>query len=188
MIHYLKIGLICFLFTACSGNMVLTKKAIGVLEKVHMDQLSYFNNMDQKDDYASIIYFGKQGRNILAKEASDVILPGHFTILEGFNIAWGDYVGLIWNDRVAYSYHRQTGSKKLHIVKLLLSNTDLEKANVEISSPIVEKVKNWNTQYIRNLKNQVGMGISDGFCFMATRVDMNRADKNQIETISFEEF
>lgn len=32
------------------------------------------------------------------------------------------------------------------------------------------------------------MGILDGFCFMATRVDMNRTDKNQIETISFEEF
>ncbi|MDF2852897.1 MAG: hypothetical protein K0S31_3582 [Sphingobacterium multivorum] len=188
MINYLKIGLICFLFTACSGNMVLTKKAIGVLEKVHMDQLIHINNMDKKDDYASIVYFGKQGRNILAKEASDVISSDRFTILEGFNLAWGNYVGLIWNDRAAYSYHRQTGSKKLHIVKLLLSNTDLEKANVEISSHIVEKVKNWDTQYIRNLKNQVGMGISDGFCFMATRVDMNRADKNQIETISFEEF
>ena len=49
--------------------MVLTKKAIGVLEKVHMDQLIYINNMDKKDDYASIVYFGKQGPNILAKEA-----------------------------------------------------------------------------------------------------------------------
>ncbi|TWI13910.1 hypothetical protein [Sphingobacterium siyangense] len=188
MKHYLKIVLICFLFIACKGNKVLMQKSICVLEKVHMNQLAYYNNMDKKSDYASIINFGKQGRNILAKEAVDVVGPGHFTILEGFNPAWGDYVGLIWNDRLAYSYHRQAGKKKLHISKFSISNTDLENTNVNIPSHIVEKVKNWETQYIGNLKNRVGMGISDGFYFMATRVDMDGADNNQIETISFEEF
>ena len=160
-----------------------------MLEQVYKDQLSYYNNkIEDKDNYVSIINFAKQERNKVIQRAKSVIQSENFIILEGFNPAWGNFVGLIWNDETAYSYRQSSADKRFTFVKVNLKHNDTKKVT-GIDSYLFDKVNNWDTNYINTLKSKIGMSVLDGYNFMATKVTSNQNEKvPKIETIAFEQF
>lgn len=178
----------CFFLSSCVAQKTSTNFD-QILEEVYKSQVDTYNNISGKENYKSIVNFGKQERLNVFKPIKSLLESDDFFILEGFKPAWGEFVGLIWNKKSAYSYRRSSKNRKLEIKKITLPNNDFRNFS-DIDYFIIKKVIDWDVNYIHNLKNSIGMGVSDGYYFMATRVYLNNLDPNikKVETIAFEQF
>lgn len=162
-----------------------------LLNDIYIDQLEIYNKIKiaDKENYSSIIDFGKRERFKVFKQIKQVTKSESFYILEGFKPGWGEFIGLAWNNKVAFSYRRSSISSKLKITKTNINVKDLKK-DIGIDKFVIDKITDWDINYINSLNGEIGVSVSDGFYFIATKVvaTMHQSKKHKIETIAFEEF
>lgn len=188
MRFYFKIIVLCSILSSCLAQR--PSSTTPVLNEIYVNQLAIYNRIENKGNYASIISFAKGERFKVFKQIKGVIRPDNFNVLEGYSPGWGTFVGLIWNNKVAFSYKRSSIDHKLTVVKTTLSEVDL-KRHLGIDLFIVEKINDWDLNYIKNTGKAVGMGVSDGFYFLATKVSTDTSQLGQnpkIESFAFEQF
>lgn len=176
-----------FISTSFAQNSIDSDATL--LKDVYRSQFSTYNTILDQDNYKSILNFGKQERSLVFKQFKGIRPSRGFIILEVFKPAWGNFVGVVWNCEVAYSYKRSSISKKLEIIKTDLHRKDFEDI-AGIDSFIINKVAQWDVNFIKNTKNKIGAGVSDGYYFMATRIYpiKNSKENYKVETIAFDEF
>lgn len=188
MKKYFSGVIFCLFLTSCLAQNRSSNSSL-LVNQIYESQLAYYNaNIADKDNYSSIINFAKTERSTLFKRIGSVVQSDSFIILEGFSPGWGNFVGLVWNRELAYSYKKLSTDKKLHITKTNLSGNNV-KHNTGIDPFIIKKISEWDVNYIRNIKNKIGMGVSDGHYFIATKVTKGKTDHDYIiENIAFEQF
>lgn len=184
---HFNITLVFLLFSSCTAQNN-SNKSKKLLEKIYEDQLTYYNTkIVKKDDYISIINFAKQERETVIKKTDNLIESDSFIILEGFSSGWGNFIGLIWNDKVAYSYRRSSTDKKIRVTRMELKDP-LFSNKAGIDQHVIDKINKWDIPYINDLKNKIGMSVSDGYYFIATKVSNESGKQAKVETIGFEQF
>jgi hypothetical protein len=159
-----------------------------LLKQVYRNQKSYYDkSISDQIDYKSIVNFGSKGRDELyRKNGIQVSRLQNSIILEGFNPGWGNYRGLLITNNISYAYRKSTtGNWHIELVNI---NSDDVKERVGITRNIIDKVSAWDTSYINDRKKQLGARVTDGFVFMATRVQYIDSHTTKIETIAFDEF
>ncbi|MDR6569835.1 hypothetical protein [Chitinophaga ginsengisegetis] len=159
-----------------------------LMKQVYQNQKSYYDiKISSKKDYISIINFGSKGREELYKK-NGIQLSGlrDYIVLEGFNPGWGNYRGLLISDKGSYTY-RNNATGKWDMELINIDSDDVEK-KAGIERNIIDKVRLWDTLYINNQRKQLGAYVTDGFVFMATRVQYVDSHNTKIETMAFNEF
>lgn len=179
--------LFCLLFSSCKVQNT-ENRSDALLSKIYNNQLEYFNtNIVDKDNYVSIINFSKQERNKIINQTKGIINSDSFYILEGFSPSWGNFIGLVWNKEIAYSYKRSSTDIAFNVTKVNLNDKKIKKTGIDFH--IIDRINHWDVAYINGLKRKIGMGVSDGYNFIATKVMNAKQGRNPvIETISFEQF
>jgi hypothetical protein len=172
---------------SCRASKSVYKTNEGILSAVYENEKKYFDDKIQnKADYKPLIEFASKGRYELYK-ANKVELEklNKFVILEGFLSSNGMFVGMLMSD-TATLYYKKNGSTNWQFSPID-NNKNIEE-QTGIRKDIINKIKNWDTTYIINLKQKVGSTVNDGFDFIATQVININKDVPIIETISFYEF
>lgn len=180
--------ILCVLLASCLAQNRSNDTSV-LVNQIYESQLAYYNtSIVDKDNYVSIINFAKIERSAIFKRIGSVVQSDSFIILEGFSPGWGSFVGLAWNGETAYSYKKSSTDKKLSITKTSLNGNNV-KYTTGIDPFIIKKISEWDINYIRNIKNKIGMGVSDGHYFIATKVEKGKTDHDYIiENIAFEQF
>ena len=188
MKKYFSCVTVCLFLTSCLVQN-RSKDTSLLANEIYESQLAYYNaNIANKDNYLSIINFAKTGRSTLFKRIGSVVQSDCFIILEGFSPGWGNFVGLAWNSETAYAYKRLSTDKKLNITKANLGGNNVSHST-SIDPFLIKKISEWDVNYIRNINNKIGMGVSDGHYFIATKVTKGKTDNDYIiESIAFEQF
>lgn len=178
----------CLFLSSCLAQNRSINTSL-LVNQLYESQLAYYNtSIGDKDNYLSIINFAKTERSTLFKKIGRLVQSDSFIILEGFSPGWGSFVGLAWNREIAYSYKKLSTDKKLNITKMNLNGNNV-KHNTGIDPFLIKKISEWDINYIRNIKNKIGMGVSDGHYFIATKVTKGKTDHDYIiENIAFEQF
>jgi hypothetical protein len=190
MIFLLALSFFCIAAQkpATGDHMILTAGG-RVLEELFKNQKNYYDHyIGNKPDFKAIIAFASGGRQRLyANQHFSLEKPGIYILLEGFSPSTGHYTGMVLCDdhAVAYRNTASTGWKFWQIDHN--SNDSLERLTF-IGRNIIDKVAHWDTAYINELKRSVGNTVSDGFNFMASRIDNHIPSALVIHTISFYEF
>ena len=160
-----------------------------MLSKIYANQKSYFDNViNNKTDFKPIIDFASRGRAKLYKANNfSFDRPTQYILLEGFINSDGAYSGIVLYDDIAIGYsNRKAGG--WNFFKFNTSNSDTLQLATDISRSVVDRIHVWDTTYINRLKHSVGSIVSDGFTFIASKIDNTNPSLPAIHTIGFYEF
>lgn len=111
-------------------------RATDLLNEIHKSQKQYYSIvLKQNPDYFSLLTFSNEGRKKLYKD-NKVELANYndFIILEGYNNAWGGYVGFLFSESGDWLYQR-SGNTPWRVKKV-----DLGEAGLETSTGIAPEI------------------------------------------------
>lgn len=166
-----------------SVALILLKGEGHLMHEIYLHQKSFYNeHLKHKIDYVSIINFARQGRaKLYQQQGVQLATLRDCIILEGYSAGWGNYCGLLISKHANYAYRNgEQGGWEMQLVR--------DEESIAIPKHIIDHISTWDTAYIRQQTMRLGSSISDGYVFMATRVQY-AADKHvKLETIAFNEF
>jgi hypothetical protein len=157
-----------------------------LMQQVYKSQQSCYNSVGDHSDYKAIVDFGKKRREMLYQHNGIQLSQlSDFIILEGYATGWGTYCGLLISPGGNYFY------KNTALQKGMMEFTKVDKEDMSAKSGIrkslIERLQSWDTAYINYRNRQLGH-VSDGFAFMATRVQQTNGQRAKISTIAFDDF
>ena len=178
--------IVASLVFACDPVKRVTDKDSHMYNLLYQSQKKYCDTANiNKPDYKSFLEFAQKKRANLYK-ANSINLSEHkkIIILEGVLTTNGVFVGLVFSDE--YTFYYQNIAAGGWDVKLIDKDVDLQKMT-GVNQNVIDKIKLWDTQYIENIKSGIGSSVSDGFIFLASKIEyINKVPS--IFSIGFYEF
>jgi hypothetical protein len=188
----MKITIICVLLSSLfsyTTNRMDNQIHTSLYNAIYENQKRYFEDSLNSDiDFKQMIVFGRKSRQKLY-EAHNIDINKHqsYIILEGNSGIGSIYTGIVFEDNIEIAYIH-TPAKGWQVATFGKSNLDSLSTFTYIDLSIINKVSAWDVDYINGRKQYVGgTGVTDGYSFIATRVD-NSKKSPYIETIGFREF
>jgi hypothetical protein len=161
----------------------------GMLSMIYVNQKRYFDNViSNKLDFKPIIDFASSGRARLYKaNGFSFDRSTQYILLEGFVHSNGKYSGIMIYDDIAIGYYNSI-KEGWSFFKFNTSNSDTLQLATGIPRSVIDKIHVWDTTFVNGLKHSVGSIVSDGFTFIASKIDNANPSSPSIQTIGFYEF